>query len=395
MRVALVLAENYPPGTAAARRVQAFAAGLQRGGTDVVVIGAPPKGVPAGQSRRGVDSVGVSYVLAGDVNFAHASHWKRFLRRPWVLQRVVADELEKAPVDLVLVYGHWWYLNQAVHRWCRRRGLPVVSDCTEWWRFSLETRYAYLDTLLFRRLLFPRVSGVVAISRVWEEHARRKAIPVVRVPAVLLPGAEAEAPVPPLPPGPFVVTYVGVMYRRDLPLTLLAGLRAVVHRGVDVRLVVIGRTDLFSLAARCRALAMATPELAGRVEFTGRVSDEELKRRLAATHALVLMRADDWVSRACFPTRLPEFLLTGRPVITSAVGDVTLYLKQGHDAWLLAPGDQPDALADALATLANDPVLARKIGAAGRATALGAFTAESHMQRLQPFLQRLAGKAGR
>jgi glycosyltransferase involved in cell wall biosynthesis len=390
MRVALVLAEGYPPGTAAAKRVQAFAVGLQLNGIEVVVIGAPPRGLPNGAPQRGVDCSGVPYLLAVDDRQVGDSRWKRFLRRPGVLQRAVAAELKETHADIVLIYGHWWYLNQAVHRWCRRQRLPVVADCTEWWRFNLEACYAYLDTLLFRRLLFPRVSGIVAISRVWEEHAHRSNVPVVRIPSLIIPGAAVEQQPTHNTSSHFVLTYVGAMYRRDLPLTLLAGLSEAVRRGVDVRLVVIGQTDLFPSAKQARALVQATPELYSRVEFTGRVSNEELKQRLIATHALVLLRADDHVSRACFPTRLPEFLLSGRPLITSAVGDVTIYLKHLRDAWLVAPGDHPASLADAIETLARDPALARRIGMAGGVTAMDKFAAKPHMQRLKHFLEQFA-----
>jgi glycosyltransferase involved in cell wall biosynthesis len=389
MRIALVLAGSYPPGTAAARRVQAFAAGLQRIGVESIVIAVAGAHQEHEDAMQGRDSAGVTYVLAKAPQ-AKPSRWRRFFERPTLLRNAVERELGNSATDAVLVYGHWWFLNQAVHRWCRSHGIPLLADCTEWWTLQPEAAAAYFDTLLFRRLLFPKLTGVVAISRVWEEHAQRSGLPVIRVPSVQLKPDASAGPTPPTPSGAFVVTYVGALYRRDLPFGMIEGVRQAVANGVDMRLVVIGQTDLYPSARRCQAYCRSVPELVDRVVFTGRISDEELQRRMNDTHALLLLRDDEWASKACFPTRLPEFLITGRPVITSSAGDVPSYLRHMQDAWLLPPGNHPGALAKAFAILAADPALADQIGTAGRVTALSAFSAEQHMQRLATFVEQLA-----
>lgn len=389
LRIALVLAGDYPPGSAAARRLQAFASGLRQAGVESLVIAAPTRGTGEDQTRsRGRDAAGVDYVLA-DEDVSRLSRWRRFASRPGILQRVVARELERYTADAVLVYGHWWHLNQAVHRWCRQQRIPLLADCTEWWTFRDEATIAAADTFLFRKLLFPRLTGVVAISRVWETHAQHCGLPVIRIPSVLLTvPAQSHLPAPPRLQ-PFVITYVGVLYRRDLPFTMMQGILQAVRAGVDVRLVVVGQQDVYRTSRKCRTFVEAAPELAGRVVFCGRLSDAELSRQLAESHALMLLRDEDWDSRACFPTRLPEFLATGRPVITSAAGDAVLYLHHRKDAWLLPPGHRPADLAEAIVTLAAAPELANRIGAAGHETARRDFTTEPHMARLGAFVRRL------
>jgi glycosyltransferase involved in cell wall biosynthesis len=189
------------------------------------------------------------------------------------------------------------------------------------------------------------------------------------------------------PRGEFRLVYVGKMYRRDLPKTLLAGVREALRRGVSVRLTVVGRMDCFSEAKRAQAEAIACPVLRGRVEFTGWVSDEAMQQQRRLADAFVLLRDDEREARACFPTRLPEYLLTMKPVILSDVGDIPLYLQHRHNAWLLPPGDRPRELADAIAALAGNPEEACRIGRVGRDTALSDFSFRVQGPRLLEFLE--------
>lgn len=395
LRVAIVLAAIYPPpGIAAAKRIQAFAAGLRENGVDAIVVALAPKAQPVGTASRGVDNADVPYILATETRSPERSRIASFLRRPALLQRVLAAELEANPVDAVIVYGHWWFANRKVYQWCRAHNVPIVADCTEWWNAGWMNRYAYLDTLLFRKLLFSRSTGIIAISRIWEEFARRRGLPAIRIPSVLLPlpgKGDPSSGTPVKAAGPFVLTYIGVLHDRDLPFTMLAGVLEAVRRGVDVKLVIIGQRDVFRSSLECRTQVDATQELVDRVEFAGRVGEKELEHRLHESDAFVLLRNDDWESRACFPTRLPEFLLSKRPVITSAAGDVVLHLQHMRDAWLLPPGEDPGALAEAIHRLASDPALARRIGTAGNRLAREFFDATSHMRHLRRFLEQLVG----
>lgn len=66
------------------------------------------------------------------------------------------------------------------------------------------------------------------------------------------------------------------------------------------------------------------------------------------------------------PMKLYEYLACGRPVVATAAGQMAEVLTDGEDA-LLVPGRDPEALAEAVARLAMDPGLGRRIGSAGRA----------------------------
>jgi len=69
-----------------------------------------------------------------------------------------------------------------------------------------------------------------------------------------------------------------------------------------------------------------------------------------------------------------EAMAAERPVVASRVGGLAEAVLDGESGLLVAPGDS-SALADAISALIADPVLRRRLAAAGRARVLARYTA--------------------
>ncbi len=69
------------------------------------------------------------------------------------------------------------------------------------------------------------------------------------------------------------------------------------------------------------------------------------------------------------PDPLPEALAAGAPVIATALGPHTSWIREGRTGWLV-PARAPVALATRLAQVVDDPTTAMKIGQNARAVAL-------------------------
>ena len=94
--------------------------------------------------------------------------------------------------------------------------------------------------------------------------------------------------------------------------------------------------------------------LAGRVHFLGQRDD--IPDLLAALDIFVLPSHSEGVSLA-----LLEAMAAGLPVIATAVGGLPEVVTDGVNGLLIPPQD-PEALAQALARLLDDPALAKKLG---------------------------------
>lgn len=94
------------------------------------------------------------------------------------------------------------------------------------------------------------------------------------------------------------------------------------------------------------------------VELLGERAD--VAQRLARADVFVLSSRSE-----CMPISVLEAMAAGLPVVASAVGGLPEMVVDGETGFLVAPGDDR-AMGDALARLASDPDLRRRLGAAGR-----------------------------
>jgi hypothetical protein len=83
-----------------------------------------------------------------------------------------------------------------------------------------------------------------------------------------------------------------------------------------------------------------------------------------------------------------EAMLTGRPVVATRVGGLDELLEAGSEGMLVLP-DDPDAIAEAVLTLAQDSALRQRLGAAGRSRAMSEFTLERLAERTQRLYRQL------
>lgn len=84
-----------------------------------------------------------------------------------------------------------------------------------------------------------------------------------------------------------------------------------------------------------------------------------------------------------FPSKVPEFLALGRPVILPAT-NIGLRMRDGEDALLLRRGDGSE-IADQIERLLDDPKLAKKLGVNGRLFAIKELNWERNCEKLLKF----------
>ena len=117
------------------------------------------------------------------------------------------------------------------------------------------------------------------------------------------------------------------------------------------------------------------------VIFTGMVPAERIPELLSGAYALALDRPDNIQAKYGFPTKLGEYLLTGRPVVVTKVGDIPCFLTDKKSA-LLAQPNNPSDFAAQLIWVCEHPEEAERIGANGRNVALEHFNSDIEAMKL-------------
>jgi glycosyltransferase involved in cell wall biosynthesis len=275
--------------------------------------------------------------LEPDYVWLHAEFWEgiarqflwhfRFRRRPRIAAYVAVDHVSEAPPLVGL-------------RWP-----PVSRDG------------------LMRMLLWRRLDGVCACSRLAQEAARRAGLPR-RVPVVVngLPTLGPEeasreaAPPPWRKDGRFTVGFAGALNGQKGWKVLL---RALGRLPDAFQAVLVGDGAQWQQA---RAWA-AGGELAGRVHLTGAIPREELLALYASFDAFVLPSVTRPGAVEQFGCVLAEAMACGVPVVGSSSGAIPETIGE---AGLVVPEGDPEALAGAISRIRAQEGLRKRLARAGR-----------------------------
>lgn len=220
-------------------------------------------------------------------------------------------------------------------------------------------------------------NAIVAVSDATRASLLRQGYPGGRV-VTIHNGVDVEAAQPVrLNEGPTVLEVARLAEVKGQRMLLAALV------GLDATAVLVGR-DLEHGGAYERELRAEAERLgvAHRVVFAGYRDD--VPELLAGCDVFCLPSSTEGL-----PLVILEAMAQGRPVVASAVGGTPELVVQGETGLLVPPGDA-ESLRDALGRILDDPELARRLGAAGRARAAREFSSAAMCERMLGLYRNLA-----
>jgi glycosyltransferase involved in cell wall biosynthesis len=322
------------------------------------------------------------------------SRWERLTH-----EETVPDRLQRHPAYALLVPGYLASGVAAAARLGRARRYDVVH--VHWavphglagWAAARAARRATLATTFYGAEIrwaekrFPparaflrwycRRSRLVAIS----ESTRAMIAPYAGdQPIEVIPYGVPLPPAEEIPPSqtadPPRILFVGRLVARkgvDRLLEALAGLRV---RPWRLEIVGFG-PERDPLERRAAELGIAD-----RVEFLGRVTSAELVAAYRRATCFVLPATlDERADTEGLGVVLLEAMSYGVPVVATRRGGIVDVVDDGKTGILVE--DDPDALAEAIAALLEDPDRGRALGRAGRARVRERFGWDSIVDRLE------------
>lgn len=305
-------------------------------------------------------------------------------------RRNLGELLTHYQCDGVISYVSQAQMGDAILQAARSTDCFVTADMVE--RFQVSTYYLlngvyFQQNRLCSRTL-PRMDGIIGISHGWCDWSESRGIPNVWIPSFAEDdprlqrsgGTNNDS---------FTISFIGHWIRRELPTVILRAIRLCLDRGVDIRMNVIGNVGQSPREQKAMRLLASDPGLKQSIHFTGFVSDEDKNRLLAESDAFVILRPNSRESDLLFPTRLPEYMLTGHPVILSEVGSFKRCFEHRHDVWFVSDQNRVEEVADALTHLASNPHERNEIGRRGRESALKQFSLDVLGKRLATFLEQV------
>jgi glycosyltransferase involved in cell wall biosynthesis len=93
-----------------------------------------------------------------------------------------------------------------------------------------------------------------------------------------------------------------------------------------------------------------------------------------------------------YPNKVFDYMASGRPIVLAIDGVIRDVVEAAHGGIFVQPGD-PQAVAQALIQLADDPEQARKMGLNARAYVVEHFNRDDHARQFADLISHVASGA--
>jgi glycosyltransferase involved in cell wall biosynthesis len=393
--LAVVAVTNYsvfPLGMAASNRLLLIGRALTEAGCDFRVLEVyacqPANGIAVPPRGK---TCGIEYEYTGGRTRRGAS----FATRRWLELRgslgllLRLRELRReGKCDVIYLYRHGLRLSNALCvAFARSAGIPIALELNE---SPARLRDATPQPFKEVSPLWGGV-GAIAISRFLVEWIQAEGLRLGRrivtchTPILCDMAEQSDSQV--LPDSRTVTISCASEYFQTIAFALEA-MKHVWRARPDFRVVVTGahHPELYSKTLKDDTTGESLQE---KVLFSGYLSRAALLRQYSASAALLIPLFDDEISRARFPTKVAEYLASGRPVVTTSVGEVSHYLTDRVTAYLGPPGC-PKAYGAKILEVLSHPAEALLVGEAGRCVAMQHFHYANHSRALRAFFSEVS-----
>jgi glycosyltransferase involved in cell wall biosynthesis len=385
MKILIIGWSQFPSGDASSARIRIFAKGFIENGGEVHFIttaklenkqGEISKPVMNWQGINFQSSYPIKNLFFWSIKFGIVNHLQSLIKS-WKLVQTMIDKNE---CDIIYIYGWSFLAFYPIKLKAIRNKIPFFCDICEWYQNKHFNKWyinpVYYDDLLGRNYIAKKCSGVIAITNYIAKKIREKDIPVVLIPAVYdfsqIPVYEVSSENTSKQKRTLAVLYAGFCKHGDGLELLIHAVKIIKEKSIPIELFIIGTDGLTGVGLKYKIWCEQDNILQNIVHFKGKIPHDEYHKTLASVDILTLTRKKTLTNLAAFPTRLPEFLSTGRPVLTTYVHDVPLYLNADEHAKIVSP-DSVYSIVDGILDLWNNPVKANAIGLAGKSRAAKIF----------------------
>lgn len=376
MKILIITNYPFPYGLAQTNRLIAMAKGLIHAGADVKVII-----TKATESKNKIRNVNTSGIYEG-VPFQYSTSTTvrpsgTFSRLKWYFIGflntfgILSHEHKIQKVDAVFIG-----VTKNLHTflffiYCKLKGIKFLQERSEYPFLSYSKSFiGRLKLSIYLNLVCKLFDGFVVISKSLELYFKpylRSKTRVYLLP-ILVETERFSKKVKEIKP---CISYCGSMQgdKDGVPI-LIEAFRKIADDYPEAELHLIGSTEFdgfVELENKAREY-----KLESRIVFTGRIEREQMPELLSTARILALARPYTKQAEGGFPTKLGEYLATGRTTIVTAVGDIPDYLTHKVNALLPEPGNVDDFAANIRFALDN-PELAENIGKNGEKIANEVF----------------------
>ncbi len=367
----IIVVHRYVVGSAATNRILAYVNGFHEVGLEVVVV--------LGMSKQ----IDIPILTSGiTIIICQSSH----MGINYLMSKKVKEQYTQGE-SAVLIYG-----SPAICCYLSKFKYNIFYECTE------VPFYGRKKTILscfkegVKDFLVKRSTGMLVISNELAKFFKKKGVENIAVVNMFV-DAERFENVMVKEEGAYIAYCGTISPFKDGVDYLIEAFGLFYKKHSDYGLKLIGRFESVEAENMLRKL-VAEHHLEQAISFTGMIKPEEMPQLLCGARMLALARPDNEQAKYGFPTKLGEYLATGKPVVVTNVGEIGLFLKDGVNCRMANPGDEID-FADKLSWVADNYDEALKLGEKGKELTKKEFSSVEQTKVALAFMENIIIKQRR
>lgn len=396
LKVIIATTGLFPKGFAATNRLMAYYKGLTSNNVNVIGISAKSFSRPYSANINGYWNVdGVSCLGPTNLVPERGKVFRRINRLYGRLYfcMVLIREIMRKETDAVIFSGRCLWVELIITGFCKYTKTLILKEESEnpaiypneypgflaslWSKFTSKTRYELYHGLLL--MTTPLMKYF--LERGYPAN-RLKLIPHT----VLLERFDVSILKPPLGDLKYLAFTGTLSEPKDGILSLLYAFKIVVDEYPDISLIIAGSGTKYQIQTIQEKITELG--LADKAKFVGEIPGDDIPALICHAIILVSARPPSLQAEYGFPTKIVEYMATGRPIVTTSYGDLNNYLSDNQNAFI-ASSSNPKVFSAKIMEALGDSINANNVGNQGRELAKKCFNPISQTKLIINFIDEL------
>lgn len=375
-KILIITNQPFPAGFAGTNRILSYCKGfLYHGYKPEVICIRPTEHYETGLNKQvlGVYE-GIQYSYPGETTLRVRSFWGRRindLTAYLISMKTLFFLLQKNEILFVIFYGTYVFPELSCIFLTRLFGKKIFKEESEnphVYFTGRKSAFMKIFEWFYINRLYKLCSGIFVMTNHLKDFFLERGIPENKI--LIIPHTvdverftrETNNSMMSLPDD--YIAYLGpINQQKDGILTLVESFKEVSAKYPEMNLIIAGagspqeKIELLSLINELH--------LNARVHYLGRISSDEIPTLFRGATLLASCRTKSFQNKYSFPSKVVEYLASGKPVVTTAPGDLSYYLKDKVNAFV-ANNENPDTIASKILEVLQDYDFAIKVGQNGK-----------------------------
>ena len=296
-------------------------------------------------------------------------------------------------IEGIIIYSMFSTLIEPISSICRDKKIFVVNDGGEKYSITLQNILNGVNYMQYRSIIysFKKLDGMMVCSPRWKKYAESIKKPNLFFPS-FMPDNNSENTKIVKIKNKFRIVFMGSFSPREMPKTIVNGFLQCLKWGYDFELVIIGRQGFNFLQRISWRNINKKIKINENICFTNYVSSQERDGLLSSADCFVLLRPPCKETFHLFPTRLPEYFSTGKPVIITKVEPFDIFFNHKNEVYFISQKNSPKELANGFIELFNNPQLRDFIGNKAKNYAIDNYSYSYLGKKISNFLKEMKNR---